>query len=1087
VRRENLPDAEGQVRLRVINAIRHQALRGKDLFPAEGAGSRARAVFCFLALCWVGALLQPAGLSAQKQRILHSIEEIYGLDAAQAAQGYPVELHVTVLYSDPEWGMLQMQDETGHMFLEVAHDSPAYNPGTRLLIRAVTRPRGGKDPIERAQISVLGPGPLPPALNRSVQELDSGNLSAHLVSTEGVLRPCSRNWYRVCYQIREGKRALWVFVPAPEDAASRALLGARVKVRGTIGAANDPAIAESHAQLFVTSLKEFQVESAARSFLAPADIGTLYSSLTDQRFTQPALVRGVVLWSEPGRLFLKDFSGALIVNLTRNDFYAPGKTLDLTGYPTRGEFGLELSDALVSSESSTLDLAGLNPAPAAAAQLMQQRRSGQRVTLKGRLIEQRNEGGRSTFQLEDGRARFLAVLARGDGSQQLMNLAGGEELEVTGVELMRSGNAPWSGTLLLLMETPADIRVVGGGAWLTPQRILVLAGILLFCIAAPLIWVTQLRRTVNRQTGIIRAQMENELQLESKYRRLFERNLASVFTWRSDGVIVDCNMAFARLLGFHAREDIIGRSYWEFVADPERRKQLDAALEQGAVSNCDASLLRDDLSTVHLLKNITPVQTSEGVVYETTAIDVTRLRQNESELQRARDVAVLESLRDPLTSLPNRRMLIESLGQILARARAHKGNVVILYVDLDGFKLVNDSLGHAIGDQLLVQVAEAMQLRIGNRDLLGRLGGDEFMAILSHPDSCRSSNQLADSLLAVASQPFYVQGHKLMIGASIGVSCFPEDASEAEELMQQADRAMYAAKREGKNRIMHYSPELGTEVRERLKLENHLRSAIERGEISLVYQPEFDALSHRIIRFEALARWNHPALGAIPPSRFIPIAEESGQIGKLGAFILEQACREAVSWQTAARQPVQVAVNVSSMQFRQQGFVDEVRSVLERTGLSPDLLQLELTESIMLNNPGTTQTMNELRRLGISLAIDDFGTGYSNLSYLPSLPFDSLKIDGSFLSNIQEPHESESMIRTLTELAHNFGMKVIAEGVETPEQLEMIRSLGVNELQGFLMGRPTEAPLLAFLQWIAEQGGVEEAFSPEAPIPERAN
>jgi len=283
-------------------------------------------------------------------------------------------------------------------------------------------------------------------------------------------------------------------------------------------------------------------------------------------------------------------------------------------------------------------------------------------------------------------------------------------------------------------------------------------------------------------------------------------------------------------------------------------------------------------------------------------------------------------------------------------------------------------------------------------------------------------------------------------------------------MMRKADSAMYAAKREGKNRVMNFTSEIGSLVHERLSLENLLRGAISRNEISVHYQPEFEVNGGRLVRFEALARWSHPTLGQIPPVKFIPIAEESGLIVGLGAYIMERACAEAVRWQTILPDPIQVAVNVSSIQFRRKGFVEEVSAILKRTGLRPALLQIEVTESVILSGAhSSTEIMNRLRTLGISLAVDDFGTGYSSLSYLPFLPFDALKIDRSFVINLDNQSQSESMIPALIALAHNIGLRVIVEGVETQEQLDLIRAFGAEEVQGYLLGRPTPNPIVQFI------------------------
>lgn len=419
-----------------------------------------------------------------------------------------------------------------------------------------------------------------------------------------------------------------------------------------------------------------------------------------------------------------------------------------------------------------------------------------------------------------------------------------------------------------------------------------------------------------------------------------------------------------------------------------------------------------------------------------------------------------QALNDVLTGLPNRRLFGDRLAHSLALAEREKHSVALLYIDLDGFKLVNDSLGHGTGDALLVQVAERLRSRVRESDTLARLGGDEFTVILGSLHAKEDAATVAKSLLEILCKPFTVDSHQLTISASIGISLYPDFANAPTDLMQQADSAMYAAKRNGRNRVMYFTDELGSFVRERLNLENQLRMAIARREIDVHYQPEFDVATGRLVRFEALARWNHPTLGSIPPMKFIPIAEESGLIVGLGAYILERACTQARTWQDLAGYPVQVAVNVSSIQFAREHFVEEVSEILDHTDLRPDLLQLELTESVMLTGASrAAETMKRLKAVGVGLAIDDFGTGYSCLSYLPTLPFDAMKIDRAFLKDLEPDNESGAMVHSLVTLAHNIGMRVIVEGVETQDQMRIIQEFGGNEVQGFLLGKPTPDPM----------------------------
>jgi len=442
-----------------------------------------------------------------------------------------------------------------------------------------------------------------------------------------------------------------------------------------------------------------------------------------------------------------------------------------------------------------------------------------------------------------------------------------------------------------------------------------------------------------------------------------------------------------------------------------------------------------------------------------------------------------QALNDDLTCLPNRRLLADRLTHALDVARRTGQEVALLYIDLDGFKLVNDSLGHAVGDQLLRQVAERLRARARLSDTLARLGGDEFAVVVSG-DKVREQGGVAGiALLSTLAPPFRVEEHEITISASIGMSIFPENGTTPMELLQQADSAMYAAKRMGKNRLMAFSDELGASIRERLQLETELRGAIAHGEMRAYYQPEFDVKTRKLVRFEALARWIHPALGFVSPAKFIPIAEETGLIVPLGHHIMEMACREAVRWQAQTGRAVQVAVNVSSLQLMRESFVEEVAGILGKTGLDPSLLQIELTESVTLNGAARVGTaMSELEDMGVSLAIDDFGTGYSCLSYLPKLPFDALKIDRSFVNELGVRNEVDAMVHSLVTLAHNLGMKVIAEGVETEDQMALITEIGCNEVQGYLLGRPTSDPEV----FLSVASGDEPVPAGEVAVTEKA-
>jgi diguanylate cyclase (GGDEF)-like protein len=430
---------------------------------------------------------------------------------------------------------------------------------------------------------------------------------------------------------------------------------------------------------------------------------------------------------------------------------------------------------------------------------------------------------------------------------------------------------------------------------------------------------------------------------------------------------------------------------------------------------------------------------------------------------------LLEQARtDALTGLPNRRQLAEQLERELSRVHQEKWMIALLYIDLDGFKLVNDSLGHAIGDLLLCEVSKRLQSRVRSTDTLARVGGDEFTVILTGLDGENDAMVVANSLIQSLARPFVIEGHEITVGASIGISTRRPAGLDDLDLLKQADSAMYAAKRTGKNRAVHFSPELGHMARERLTIESELRGAIARGEIYVEYQPEWSTDSGNLVRFEALARWHHPHLGEISPDTFIPVAEESGLIHQLGKFVMERACTECFEWQSLSPVPIQIAVNVSSIQFNSDKFVDEVSAILRQTGLNPELLQIELTESVMIGSLShSSEKMMRLRELGVTLAIDDFGTGYSCLGYLPGLPFSALKIDRTFVRRLQLGPEVATMIRSLIELSKKMNLKVIVEGIEEPWQLEAILQMGADELQGYLLGMPSDTPRVLFAEQLA--------------------
>ncbi len=412
---------------------------------------------------------------------------------------------------------------------------------------------------------------------------------------------------------------------------------------------------------------------------------------------------------------------------------------------------------------------------------------------------------------------------------------------------------------------------------------------------------------------------------------------------------------------------------------------------------------------------------------------------------------------DQLTGLPNRRLLQDRLAQSLSSAKRSTHKLAIIYLDLDHFKDINDSLGHQVGDELLQEVARRLQACVRAEDTLARMGGDEFVIMLNQISDAHDAALVAEKILREVVLPMQLDGHELRISPSIGISLYPQDGKDAETLLQHADAALYQAKHAGRATFRYYTQALHTQSLERLKLERLLPRALEQKQFELYYQAQVDLLSGRIIGCEALIRWQHPELGMVMPTRFIPVAEHSHLISKIGLWVMREACLQAKRWQDAGLN-LQVSFNVSARQFMQAGeFKKTFCDVLDETGVNPSLLVIELTESLLLLSQGNEQALQEICDLGVCLALDDFGTGYSSLSYLRRLPIDHLKIDRSFVSHIETNDDDAEMVKTIIGMAHNLKMSVVAEGVETAAQAAQLTALGCEMAQGYYYSHPIPA------------------------------
>jgi diguanylate cyclase (GGDEF)-like protein/PAS domain S-box-containing protein len=542
---------------------------------------------------------------------------------------------------------------------------------------------------------------------------------------------------------------------------------------------------------------------------------------------------------------------------------------------------------------------------------------------------------------------------------------------------------------------------------------------------------------------------------EAHYRTIFQTSLDCISITRlSDGRIIDVNNTFLDALGYK-HEEVVGRTSQELNiwAGPKDRQNMVEALRQcSSVRDSTVQFRKRNGETFWVLQSASVI----GIQGESCLFGVFR---DISDAKAAEDEIRDLAFYDPLTHLPNRRLLMDRLRQTLVASMRSNRKKALLLVGLDNFKTLNDALGHQTGDLLLQEVVRRLISCVRETDTVARLGGDEFVMILEDlsetPENAAAlSKTVGEKILAAIGKPFLLDGHHCLSTSSIGITMFGDEREGAHQVLQQADIAMHQAKAEGRNTICFFAPALQTAVNARVQLEDDIRRAIETRQFLLYYQPQVER--GRLIGAEALLRWNHPMRGLLAPGEFIALAESTGLILPLGDWVLETACRQLAAWANHAETAeISIAVNISGLQLRQPDFVKTVLAILDRTGANPQHLDLELTESMLVENvEDVIGKMTKLKSHGVRFSVDDFGTGYSSLAYLKRFPLDQLKIDRSFVRDILVDACSGTIAQTIISLGRAMGLSVIAEGVETEEQRDLLARLGCDAFQGYLCSRP---------------------------------
>lgn len=576
------------------------------------------------------------------------------------------------------------------------------------------------------------------------------------------------------------------------------------------------------------------------------------------------------------------------------------------------------------------------------------------------------------------------------------------------------------------------------------------------------------RRRMERSYALMTVRMQQSEQL---HRFLVENSPDLIYTLDDAGRFMFINKRVESLLGY-TREELIGRSYCTIVHDEDVQKAHYAfnerRVDSRATTNLEVRLkCKNDNFRYFDSHYIVAMMNATGIYGEKQCGDAQTTKcfmgtygvaRDITERKIAEETISFQALHDQLTHLPNQRLFKDRLEMALTHSKRHGGVVGVMFIDLDRFKLVNDTYGHAEGDELLKKVARRLQVCVRAGDTLARKGGDEFTVLLPDLNQAEDATIIADKILKELRSPFQVAGQDFRVTASIGIAVFPRDGESVDTLLKNADIAMYRVKADGKNDTRFYIPDMNACYQERINMENDLRQAIVNSEFELYYQPKISVIDFKVVGMEALIRWHHPLHGLVNPRTFIDLAEEVGLIGDITDWVLAEACRQLSQWRAMGLDDLRISINVSPQEFQRSDMVERVSSQVGKHSLPDDSLEIEITENILLHDAASViKKMSSIRELGVRISIDDFGTCYSSLNYLRLIPISTIKIDQSFVRDLSDEHRSSAIIQAIVDIAKGFGLHLVAEGVETNYQMKTLHQLGCDEMQGYLFSRPVPA------------------------------
>lgn len=1001
-----------------------------------------------------------SGIQAEPSsgRVLTTLSQVRNFPRDSSIGSVPVHVSAVVTYYDSVGPNLFVQDGTAGAWVDlrgVKTDPPRV--GTMLdLVGTVGS--GFSPYVAEPRWRVVGTAPLPKPERLDFEQAATGSYDSQWVEMEGVVRSFVQEAEGSVLVIDAATPtgAFKVRIPDYHAGFPMQLVDAKVRFRGVCGSAFNQRkqLVSIHVMSpglqFMTVLDPPPKDPFAVPTTAIDKIGLFSTGSADLRRVK---VRGVTTAQFPGRgLFLMDHTGGIYAETQDGTKLTPGDEVELIGFPARGDY------------SAVLRSAGIRPT--GRHQVMTPSRVDGRAALSGRFDAQLTSIS-GTLQAVNGiPGSYTLILqsldrvgfqARFIGPVSLDALPSiGSTVLLTGICSTKTDENGNPAAFEIVLRAPSDLRVLSSPPWLSGLRAVFLlsGGALLTLIICA--WVFVLRRRVRQQTRLIQARLENEMILEDRYRRIFERNLTGLFVASRDGRILDCNEICAHILGYSSRRALLDHAdeAGRIAATIHENLQQEPEGGPAQLVNAECRFLRRDGVWRWVLANVRLVAQKGEEVLEAGVVDITDRKEAEERIQYL-------AYYDSLTGLPNRTLLKDRVASAIAAAGRHSEKAAILFLDLDRFKMVNDSLGHSYGDLILKEVARRLSGLVRDGDTVSRAGGDEFLILLTSIERAEEAALAAERLIRSMAAEFAVGERGFKIGCSIGISVYPEHGTDAETLIKNADAAMYCAKESGGLAYRFFADSMNTQVVERFRLENALRLALTRDELFLVYQPQMSLTTGEVTGVEALLRWRHPELGLVPPGRFIPIAESSGLILPIGEWVLRTSCAQIRKWLDEGLPVPSIAVNVSAVQVRQEHFRELVRTTLRDTGLPPQFLELEITESLLLSRgEGIRSMLQELKSLGVSLAIDDFGTGYSSLSYLRQFPVSRLKIDGSFIKEVTENPDDAAITTAIIHLGKALNLRVLGECVETEAQMDFLRSRQCDEFQGFYGSRPLTADML---------------------------